>query len=499
MGVTTFWSLVERAARVRPDEVILADDHGRSLTTTALRAEAEKVAAGLLALGVAPGDVVSWQLPTTLEAAVLLAACARLGITQNPVIPLLREREVRFIDGQAGTRLLVVPETWRGFSHGDMARSLGPEMLALDFEGQPGPALRLPSGDPGTLPPPPHTARECRWIYYSSGTTAAPKGARHTDASVIAASNGIVGHLRIGSGDVHPIAWPFAHIGGVGMLAAVLRSGGRHVLFDVFDAATTPERMAAHGPTILGSATPFFLAYLATQRRHGTSQLFPGLRACTSGGAPVPGAVISEVAAGLGVPGITNAWGLTEFPVACSESPDLPDLGSTVGHPVHGVSVRLADDGELLLKGPQCFLGYADPSLDADAFDEDGWFRTGDLGAIGDDGRVRILGRIKDVIIRNAENISVLEVEEALHRHPAVAEAAVLGLPDPRTGERVCAVIVAEPGRDVTLAALAEHCLAEGLARYKCPEQVHLVDALPRNSMGKILKNEIRAALTARG
>jgi acyl-CoA synthetase (AMP-forming)/AMP-acid ligase II len=253
--------------------------------------------------------------------------------------------------------------------------------------------------------------------------------------------------------------------------------------------------MAAHDPTILGSATPFFLAYLAAQRRHGSGPLFPRLRACTSGGAPVPGPLIREVAGALGVPGITNAWGLTEFPVACSESPDLPSLGSTVGHPVHGVSVRVADDGELRLKGPQCFLGYADPSLDADAFDEEGWFRTGDVGMIREDGRVAILGRIKDIIIRNAENISSLEVEEVLHRHPAVAEAVVLGLPDPRTGERVCAVIVAAPGQEVTLAGLAGHCLAEGLARYKCPVQVHFVDALPRNGMGKILKSEIRAAL----
>jgi acyl-CoA synthetase (AMP-forming)/AMP-acid ligase II len=497
MAETTFWSLVEDAARLRPDSVVLADDYGRALTTVALRDAAERAAAGLLDLGVAPGDTVSWQLPTTLEAAVLLAACTRLGVTQNPIIPLLREREVGFIVDQVGTKMLVVPETWRGFSHGDMARSLRPRPLVLDFDGRPGPGLRLPAGDPGALPPPPDDARACRWIYYSSGTTAAPKGARHTDASVIASSNGVVGHLGITEGDVHPLPWPFAHVGGVGMLAAALRGGGRHVLFDSFDPKTTPVRMAAHDPTILGSATPFFLAYLAAQRGHGGRPLFPQLRACTSGGAPVASTVISDVAAGLGVPGITNAWGLTEFPVACSESPDLPELGSTVGHPVDGVSVHVADDGELRLKGPQCFLGYTDPSLDADAFDAEGWFRTGDLGTIREDGRVVILGRIKDVIIRNAENISSLEVEEALHRHPAIAEVTVLGLPDPRTGERLCAVVVVEPGQEVTLGALAEHCMAEGLARYKCPEQVHFLAELPRNSMGKVLKNDIRAAIAA--
>ncbi|CUU59320.1 Acyl-CoA synthetase (AMP-forming)/AMP-acid ligase II [Parafrankia irregularis] len=505
MGGTTVWGLVERAARLHPDNVVFADDHGRSLTVMALRDEAERVAAGLWAAGLGPGAVVSWQLPSILEAVVLMAACARLGVTQNPLIPLLREREVGFITGQVRTELLVVPQTWRGFAHGEMARALGVPTLVLDLEARPGAGIRLPgadSADPVDLPPPPEpeSADAVRWLYYSSGTTSDPKGARHTDASMIASANGIVEHTRLRDGDVHPIAWPFAHIGGVAMLVAALRAGGRHVLFDAFDPATTPERMAAHGMTILGSATPFFLAYIAAQRRHGGTPLFGRLRACTSGGAAVPGTVNREVAEILGVRGVTGAWGLTEFPVATSESPDDPLIGTSVGHAVHGVSVR-AVDGELRLKGPQCFQGYVDASLDEGAFDEDGWFRTGDLGSVDEHGRVRVLGRIKDVIIRNAENISALDVEEALIRHPAVADVAVVGVPDERTGERVCAVVVPAPGGEaavtVTVAALAEHCLAAGLARYKCPEQIHLMDTLPRNAMGKILKNELRAAVTA--
>jgi acyl-CoA synthetase (AMP-forming)/AMP-acid ligase II len=154
-------------------------------------------------------------------------------------------------------------------------------------------------------------------------------------------------------------------------------------------------------------------------------------------------------------------------------------------------------DGELRLKGPNCFLGYVDSSLDAAAFDEDGWFRTGDLGSIDEQGRWRIEGRLKDVIIRNAENISAQEVEELLLTHPAVADLAVVGVPDPRTGERVCAVIVTEPGQTLTLPDILEHCVANGLARYKCPERLELIDAIPRNSMGKILKTELRASIAA--
>ncbi len=493
-STVTVWELIERAAIERPHEAVLADGHDRALTTEAFREEAERSAAGLQALGIQPGQVVSWQLPTTLEALVLLAACARLGVVQNPIIPVLREREVALICQQVSPQLIVVPEVWRTFRHGDMARAIGPQVVALDLEEAPGAALRLPAGDPATLPPPPTTGDECRWIYYSSGTTSVPKGARHTDTSVINSSHGSVDQFGFHSGDVYPIAWPVAHIGGIAMLTSVLRAGGTLVLFEAFDPVTTPDRMASHNPTILGSAIPFFQAYLAAQKRHGEERLFPALRACVGGGAPIPREVSREVSEQLGVAGIASSWGLTEFPVATSESLQDDNLASTVGRPTRGVQVRVVD-GELRLKGPQCFLGYVDASLDAAAFDEEGWFRTGDLGFVGDDGRVRIEGRLKDVIIRNAENISASEVEELLLTHPAIADVAVVGVPDPRTGERVCAVIVAEPGLTVTLAGLLEFCVAAGLARYKCPERVELVDALPRNAMGKILKSQLQATL----
>jgi non-ribosomal peptide synthetase component E (peptide arylation enzyme) len=167
------------------------------------------------------------------------------------------------------------------------------------------------------------------------------------------------------------------------------------------------------------------------------------------------------------------------------------------------VTVRVVDDsereaapgeeGELRLKGPQCFLGYVDASLNADAFDDDGWFRSGDRGRIDADGNVVVTGRIKDAIIRNAENISALEIEGVLATHPAVADVAVIGVPDPRTGERVCAVVVAAPEADLTLQHLARHCEAHGLSKHKSPERLELVDALPRNLTGKVLKNELRS------
>ena len=160
----------------------------------------------------------------------------------------------------------------------------------------------------------------------------------------------------------------------------------------------------------------------------------------------------------------------------------------------HGVEVAAGQEGELRLKGPQCFLGYADPTLDADAFDSDGWLRTGDLGLIDAGGNVRVTGRTKDAIIRNAENISAQEIENALATHPAVADVAVIGIPDPRTGERVCAVVVPATTGGVSLESLVRHCQSRGLSRYKHPEHLVVVDTLPRNQFGKVIKKELRDA-----
>ncbi len=207
--------------------------------------------------------------------------------------------------------------------------------------------------------------------------------------------------------------------------------------------------------------------------------------------------------------GIANSWGLTEFPVATYGRLDAPldVLDTTTGPAVAGVEVRVVTDdgrvtaageeGELRLRGPQCFLGYVDASLDAAAFDDEGWFRTGDLGIIDADGNVTVTGRIKDIIIRNAENISALEIEDALYQHPSIADVAVVAAPDPRTGERVCAFVVVAPGVEPpTLQSLADQCRGLGLAVQKCPEQLELVDALPRNSYGKVLKQELKARVT---
>ncbi|UXA20085.1 class I adenylate-forming enzyme family protein [Mycobacterium sp. SMC-4] len=507
-STVTFWQLVDDAARAHPHRVILADDHGRSLSCSQLREAALDTAAALAADGVGVGSRVSWQLPTRLEAMVLMSALARLGATQNPILPIWRDSEVRFATAQFETDVFVTSGVWRGYDHAAAARCLADErpmsIMVVDQDTPAGPELTLPVGDRSALAPPPSDATTARWVYYSSGTTAAPKGVRHSDQSVIAGSAGVVAIVGATSGDVNPIAFPVTHIGGAAMLAAALVTGMRLVLFDTFDPDATPTALAKHRPTLLGSATPFFVAFLAAQRRHGRQPLYPALRGCVGGGAPVTAELSREVREVFSVDGVANSWGLTEFPVATAQPPcGHPDLiDRTVGRTVPGVSLRVVDDngrevrpgeeGELRLRGPQCFLGYVDSSLDVGAFDSDGWFRTGDQGRVDTAGNVFVTGRIKDAIIRNAENISALEIENVLASHPGVADVAVIGVPDARTGERVCAVVVSRSGTEVSLESLGEHCRAQGLSRHKAPERLELVDALPRNSTGKVLKAALR-------
>jgi cyclohexanecarboxylate-CoA ligase len=511
----SWWQLIDERARLTPDRPFLSDESGRCATFGEFRHRAELTAAGLHDHGITADEVVSWQLPTTLEAAVLMAALSRLGARQNPIIPILRTAEVKLITSQLGSRWLIVPGTYRGFDHVEMAHEAvaGSDCAVIDASrwaiGTD--ALALPTGDASALAPDvdPGDAHDpardqVRWYYYSSGTTATAKGAKHTDRSAMAASNAQIAYLGLHEDDLLPVPFPITHIGGLMLLTTYMRVGARLLLMEAFDPVASPILMAERGATLLGSATPFFQAYLAAQRRHGDTPMFPKLRQLQAGGAPITPELNAECIRVLGTP-IFNQWGLTEFPAATSLSPgDPPEkFNGSVGRMAPGAQVKVVGfdggvitdggEGELWVRGPQRCQGYVDSSLDGDAFDADGYFRTGDLGTVDADGFVRITGRLKDIIIRNAENLSAQEIEDVLAEHPAVADVAVVGVPDPNTGERACAIAVLAVGYEtLTIPELAEHCSAAGLAKQKIPEQLVTVDELPRNAMGKVLKHILR-------
>jgi acyl-CoA synthetase (AMP-forming)/AMP-acid ligase II len=509
----SFWQLVERAAEQMPEHVVLADEHGRTLTTVELRDVALAVAGGLSEIGVRSGEVVSWQLPTSLDTMTLMVALSRLGVAQNPIIPILRRTEVGFITRQVESNW-IMHEKAGPIDFVDMiSRSDTPkEVRIIEVGSRPpwGPSeARLPRGETTSVPQVGSGGNPVRWLYYSSGTTAAPKGCRHTDASVMAGANAMLVYENLVAGDIYPIAFPISHIGGAVTLTAALSVGARLVLMDSFDWSTGPDRTNRLCPTVLGTALPFHNAYIGAMRQN-PEPMFTDVRICVSGGGPTPSDVHHAIRSLIGTNGIVCSYGLTEFPVASASSPeDLIEVtADSVGRLAPGVKARVwSGDGEvpapgctgqLQLKGPQCFAGYVDASLDSEAFTEDGWFNTGDLATLSSDGILRIVGRAKDIVIRNAENISAAEVEGALLSHPSIVDVAVIPLPDQRTGERVCAVVVVKDGHELTLADARSAVMAAGLAGQKGPEQIEIVQAIERNSMGKINKQQLVSQFSPR-
>ncbi|WP_327729107.1 AMP-binding protein [Streptomyces sp. NBC_00487] len=483
----TLWELLARRADLTPDRPVLLQDD-RTLSFGELRARAERVAAGLYDMGVRPGTVVAWQLPTRIETALLSFGLARLGAVQSPVIPFYRDREVGFALRESRAEFFAVPGEWRGFDHTEMARRLEARGVFEAYDG-------LPDGDPTTLPAPPADGTSVRWIYWTSGTTSDPKGVLHTDRSLIAGGSCLAHALRLTPDDVGSIAFPYAHIGGPDYMVMLLLYGFPAVLFEHFALPAALEGYRKHGVTVAGGSTAFYSMFLAEQRKQPGVPVVPSLRLLAGGGAPKPPEVYHNVVREMGVQ-LTHGYGMTEVPMITMGAPDdsAENLATTEGRPPAGMEIRIAEDGEVRLRGEAVCRGYLDPAQSAAAFDADGFFVTGDLGHVTDSGHLVLTGRLKDVIIRKGENISAKEIEDLLHRHPAVQDAAVIGLPDAERGERVCAVVEQPPGAGpLTLRDVTDWLHAEGLSVHKLPEQVEVVDALPRNeTLRKVLKYKLR-------
>ncbi|WP_329546999.1 AMP-binding protein [Streptomyces sp. NBC_01356] len=485
----TLWELVARRADLTPHRPVLLQDD-RSLSFGELRDRAERVAAGLYDMGVRPGTVVAWQLPTRIETAVLSFALARLGAVQSPVIPFYRDREVGFALRESKAEFFAVPGEWRGFDHTAMARRLGAKGVFEAYD-------TLPDGDPSALPAPPSEGTSVRWIYWTSGTTSDPKGVLHTDRSLIAGGSCLAHALHLSADDVGSMAFPYAHIAGPDYTVMLLLYGFPAVLFEQFALPAALEGYRKHGVTVAGGSTAFYSMFLTEQRKQPGEPLIPTLRLLAGGGAPKPPEVYHSVVREMGVQ-LTHGYGMTEVPMITMGSPDdtVENLATTEGRPPEGMEIRIVD-GEVRLRGEAVCQGYLDPAQTAEAFDADGFLITGDVGHLTESGHLVLTGRLKDVIIRKGENISAKEIEDLLHRHPAVGDAAVIGLPDAERGERVCAVIEAAeqpPGADeLTLSAITSYLRAEGLSVHKLPEQLEVVDALPRNdALRKVLKYKLR-------
>ncbi|WP_408065995.1 AMP-binding protein [[Mycobacterium] vasticus] len=486
----------------------MAEGTETTVTVGETHRAATTVAAGLQRLGVGPGDAVAVQLTNRLECAIAYQAVLRCGAVLVPVVHIYGPNEGRFILAESRAKILIMPDRFRSICYTDRTSDYA-ELPTLDHvvvvgAAEPGPDYRTWTElavDPSDYTDPEVASDDVCVLLYTSGTVSTPKGVQHSHNSFLAEQATLPALLAGGEEDVQLVTFPPGHIAGLNSVLRPMLSGTRSVFLDHWDAEHAAELIARFSVTATSGA-PFHLDGLL-QVSDVRSKLAT-LRQFLTGAAPVTDELARHAAA-MGV-NAYRCYGLTEHPtVTGAHAEDAPRVRmGTDGAPMSGCAVRILDsdgtdvpvgcDGEVVVQGPDQFVGYRDPALNTDAFTADGWLRTGDLGHVDAEGRLTITDRIKDVIIRGGETISSGQVEDVLHSHPAVAEAAVVAAPDPRYGEVVAAVVVLNAGAALDLAALQDHFAASGLARQKTPERLVVVDALPRTALGKVRKAELRKA-----
>jgi acyl-CoA synthetase (AMP-forming)/AMP-acid ligase II len=460
------------------------------------------------------GSVVSFMLPNWHEAAVIYLAATLAGMVVNPILSSLRDHDLRFILEDAETAMIFVPHRFGGHDYAAMlervtaAMSSAPEVVVLRGEaGSHTPYAVLFGHQPDVSTPPALDPDAVRMVLYTSGTTGRPKGVLHSHNSMHALIRQIRDHWTVDPGDTFLVPSPIAHIGGsIYAFECPLLLGTTAVLMDRWDPAAAVALMNNERCTHMAGATPFLQQLLSAAECAGTR--LPDLKVFICGGASVSPSLIRRAAGYFDQAVVTRVYGCTEVPVATIGAPRRDEADRAAGTDGRrGIAeIKLVTheaaptgDGEICVRGPQMLLGYRHPEDDVDAFDAAGFFRTGDLGRWVDERYLVVTGRAKDVIIRNGENISAKEVEDLLADHPGIGEIAVVGLPDERTGERACAVIVPAGAARPDVASMLALLESKGVAKFKAPEQVVIWDALPKNDAGKILKHQIRAALTKDG
>jgi cyclohexanecarboxylate-CoA ligase len=503
------------AAAAVPERIAVVDHRTETgvrhaLSYRELDARANRIAAGLAAVGVGPGAVVSFQLPNWWEFVAIHLACLKLGAISNPLMPIFRERELEFMVDFAESRVLIVPARFRGFDHQAMAERLRDRLPRLEhlfvvggsganaFETALLGAAGEPLAESGAPRPDPS---DVILLMYTSGTTGMPKGVMHCSYTLDYNVARVIERCELTAGDIIFMGSPLAHLTGFlyGMwMPLVLRT--TMVLQDVWQPETAWRLIGEERASFAMGATPFLadLTHSEAAAQYNSDRF----RLFVCGGAPIPRALAETAARQLDI-ALMAVWGMTECgAITTTKLDDPPEkVFGTDGVIVPGSEVRVVDqegrpvpageEGRLLQRGPATFIGYL-KRPEAYGVDAEGFLDTGDLARMDADGYIRITGRSKDIIIRGGENIPVVEVENLLYKHPAVADCAVVAMPDERLGELGCCFVTLNPGAELSFAEMIDFLRQQGMATNYLPERLEVIEAMPRTASGKIQKFELR-------
>lgn len=505
-----------------PDKVAIIDKKSR-YTYRELGKLVDRVALGLLELGLGKGDVVSFQLPNWNEFIILHYALTRIGAISNPLVPIFRDREIGYMVGMAEAKMIVIPDTFRGFDYPAMIKRLSHEWPLLEHVYVIG--EHVPPGmksfslllnepweeyrDVAILDEIVLDPNEVTEIIFTSGTTGKPKGVMHTHNTLCVSTNYWIERLRLTPDDVMFMASTFAHQTGFGYGVRLPTTyAGTGVYQDIWDPNEFIELVEKEGITFTAGATPFLQD--TVQLEGIEHRKIDSLRAFVALGAPIPRTLVKEAAKKVPFR-ILAGWGQTESGLVTLTKLDDPEdkLTNTDGVPFPGMELKVVDfdgemcapheEGNLLSRGPAQFVGYVKRLEDTMAEHKDGWFITGDRAVMDEDGYIRIVGRNKDIIIRGGENIPVAYVEDILYEHPDISVVQIIGMPDPRLQEKACAFIMMKSGKKpLTLQSLQEFLAEKGVAKQYWPEHVEVVDDLPRTASGKIQKFRLREMIIQR-
>lgn len=505
----TVWQLARSLAKRDPGRKTHAFE-GERFPIAEIVEESVLLSSALAARGYRLGDVLAFQLPNWREALVIDLACARLGLAIAPIVPIYRDAELAFMLADCGARGIFVPGELRNHNYTAMLQRLKPGLPALndifsvrtqvaglssyaDLIAEEAPGIHAPNVDPDSI----------KLVLYTSGTTGKPKAVLHSHNSRARGIRELYAQWGQGEGDCMLMASPVTHITGYGAgLELPFFTGIRTVFMERWNAPLAVDLIDRERATISMGATPFLKELLEAAEAVGSRM--PSLRSYACGGAAVPPALIRRAWTQLAQCRAFRVYGSSETPLVSAgfTGADQMDRAAETDGQIRAYDVRIVDDdgrelpngadGEICVRGPAMFLGYLDPEQTAEAMDADGFFRTGDIGRRHDDGALQITDRKKDLINRGGEKISAKEVEDVLHQHPAVCEAAVIPVPHERLGETTCACVVLRPGAVLDLAQLARHVADAGLARQKLPERLEILDALPKTASGKVRKDLLR-------